>query len=199
MCDLKANNFFNFNIPINLHFHFCLSLSRYHPQHMNAIVEGALRNVNLIIEPPAVRRGQHAIVRCLYDLEGTPLYSAKFIAVNWSSIAIHLVNFRIRKFFHFPAYMWISSFALRKPSECHQYHSGSGKRRNSRATTQRGVTVSMWGCRVTNSNATQVLIRNVGFGLSGNFSCEVTADAPLFSTATATELCKLSHWKSFEK
>uniref|UniRef100_A0A1B0A7Y4 Uncharacterized protein n=1 Tax=Glossina pallidipes TaxID=7398 RepID=A0A1B0A7Y4_GLOPL len=38
---------------------------------------------------------------------------------------------------------------------------------------------------VTSSNATQVLIRNVGFGLSGNFSCEVTADAPLFSTATA--------------
>lgn len=25
----------------------------------------------------------------------------------------------------------------------------------------------------------------MGFGLSGNFSCEVTADAPLFSTATA--------------
>lgn len=39
--------------------------------------------------------------------------------------------------------------------------------------------------QVTSSNATQVLIRNVGFGLSGNFTCEVTADAPLFSTATA--------------
>lgn len=39
--------------------------------------------------------------------------------------------------------------------------------------------------KVTSSNATQVLIRNVGFGLSGNFSCEVTADAPLFSTAQA--------------
>lgn len=35
------------------------------------------------------------------------------------------------------------------------------------------------------SNASQVVIRNVGFGLSGNFSCEVTADAPYFSTATA--------------
>lgn len=34
------------------------------------------------------------------------------------------------------------------------------------------------------SNASQVVIRNVGFGLSGNFSCEVTADAPLYSTAT---------------
>jgi len=32
-----------------------------------------------------------------------------------------------------------------------------------------------------------VLLRNVGFGLSGNFSCEVTADAPLFSTATAVD------------
>uniref|UniRef100_A0A0K8V0A9 Ig-like domain-containing protein n=1 Tax=Bactrocera latifrons TaxID=174628 RepID=A0A0K8V0A9_BACLA len=35
------------------------------------------------------------------------------------------------------------------------------------------------------SNATQVVIRDVKFTLSGNFSCEVTADAPLFSTATA--------------
>jgi len=30
-----------------------------------------------------------------------------------------------------------------------------------------------------------VLIRNVSFTLSGLFSCEVTADAPLYSTATA--------------
>lgn len=30
-----------------------------------------------------------------------------------------------------------------------------------------------------------MVIKNVGFGLSGNFSCEVTADAPLFSTGTA--------------
>lgn len=37
----------------------------------------------------------------------------------------------------------------------------------------------------SSSNATLVLIRNVSFGLSGNFSCEVTADAPLYSTATA--------------
>lgn len=37
-----------------------------------------MRNVNLIIEPPAVRRGQHAVLRCMYDLEGAPLYSAKF-------------------------------------------------------------------------------------------------------------------------
>lgn len=36
------------------------------------------------------------------------------------------------------------------------------------------------------SNATQVVIKNVSFGLSGNFSCEVTADSPSFSTATAT-------------
>lgn len=35
------------------------------------------------------------------------------------------------------------------------------------------------------SNATQVVIKNVSFGLSGNFSCEVTADSPSFSTASA--------------
>lgn len=35
------------------------------------------------------------------------------------------------------------------------------------------------------SNATQVVLRNVGFGISGNFSCEVTVEAPSFSTLTA--------------
>ncbi|KAG4067102.1 hypothetical protein HA402_000093 [Bradysia odoriphaga] len=38
------------------------------------------------------------------------------------------------------------------------------------------------------SNATQVTLRNVGFNLSGNFTCEVTADAPSFYTAVATNI-----------
>lgn len=37
-----------------------------------------------------------------------------------------------------------------------------------------------------NSNKSQVMLRNVDFGLSGIFICEVTEDvAPTFSTATA--------------
>lgn len=51
------------------------------------------------------------------------------------------------------------------------------------------------------SNASQVVIRNVGFGLSGNFSCEVTADAPSFSTAlvhvqmqVVGKLCNTDTW-----
>ncbi|XP_012527715.1 uncharacterized protein LOC105831833 isoform X1 [Monomorium pharaonis] len=36
-----------------------------------------------------------------------------------------------------------------------------------------------------NSNKSQVTLRNVDFGLSGTFICEVTADAPTFSTASA--------------
>ncbi|CAD7083768.1 unnamed protein product [Hermetia illucens] len=36
------------------------------------------------------------------------------------------------------------------------------------------------------SNATQVTLRNVGFNLSGNFTCEVTADAPSFHTSVVT-------------
>jgi hypothetical protein len=39
--------------------------------------------------------------------------------------------------------------------------------------------------QITASNATQVVIKNVSFGLSGNFTCEVTADSTSFSTATA--------------
>ncbi|KAK1134557.1 hypothetical protein K0M31_007339, partial [Melipona bicolor] len=34
-----------------------------------------------------------------------------------------------------------------------------------------------------NSNKSQVTLRDVDFALSGTFSCEVTADAPTFSTA----------------
>ncbi|XP_030370749.1 uncharacterized protein LOC115621286 [Scaptodrosophila lebanonensis] len=109
------------------------------------LVEGALRNVNLIIEPPAVRRGQHAVLRCMYDLKGAPLYSAKFYRGQLEFYRYTPGEFPNTKVFPFP-----------------------------------GIHVD-----VTSSNATQVLIRNVGFGLSGNFSCEVTADAPLFSTATA--------------
>lgn len=38
--------------------------------------------------------------------------------------------------------------------------------------------------QIHHSNASQVVLRNVAFGLSGNFSCEVTAESPSFSTAT---------------
>lgn len=38
----------------------------------------ALRNVTLIVDPPAVRRSHNAKLLCLYDLEGAPLYSVKF-------------------------------------------------------------------------------------------------------------------------
>ncbi|XP_058791157.1 uncharacterized protein LOC131664235 [Phymastichus coffea] len=37
-----------------------------------------------------------------------------------------------------------------------------------------------------NSNESQVTIRDVDFPLSGNFSCEVTTDAPNFSTASSS-------------
>ncbi|XP_043652936.1 uncharacterized protein LOC122619820 [Drosophila teissieri] len=111
------------------------------------LVECALRNVNLIIEPPAVRRGQHVVLRCMYDLEGAPLYSAKFYRGQLEFYRYTPGEFPNTKVFPFP-----------------------------------GIHVD-----VSSSNATQVLLRNVGFGLSGNFSCEVTADAPLFSTATAVD------------
>ncbi|KAL2711823.1 platelet endothelial cell adhesion molecule-like [Vespula squamosa] len=37
------------------------------------------------------------------------------------------------------------------------------------------------------SNNNEVTLHNVDFALSGTFSCEVTADAPTFSTASATK------------
>jgi hypothetical protein len=39
---------------------------------------GAIRSIRLVIEPVAVRRGQSATLRCLYDLDGAPLLSLQF-------------------------------------------------------------------------------------------------------------------------
>lgn len=105
---------------------------------------GAIRNVHLVVDPPAVRRSHHATLRCLYDLGDSPLYSVKF-------------------------YRGLREFYRYLPSEYPE----------KKAIPFPGINVDL-----SLSNASQVVIRNVGFGLSGNFSCEVTADAPLYSTAT---------------
>lgn len=46
--------------------------------HSTGLSDGAIRSMNLLVEPMAVRRGQSATLRCLYDLEGAPLLSVKF-------------------------------------------------------------------------------------------------------------------------
>ncbi|KAM7364723.1 beaten path IIb isoform 1-T3 [Cochliomyia hominivorax] len=107
--------------------------------------QAALRDVNLFIEPPAVRRSQSVTLRCHYTIEGAPLYSVKFYRGQFEFYRYTPGEYPNTKVFHFP-----------------------------------GIKVDE-----SVSNATQVVIRNVNFGLSGTFSCEVTADAPLFSTATA--------------
>ncbi|XP_050070460.1 uncharacterized protein LOC126558482 [Anopheles maculipalpis] len=105
---------------------------------------GAIRSVQLVVDPPAVRRGQHATLRCLYDLDDSPLYSVKF-------------------------YRGLREF----------YRYSPGQQPSKKIFPFPGINVD-----ATMSDNRQVVIKNVGFGLSGNFSCEVTADAPSFSTAT---------------
>ncbi|BES91791.1 heterophilic cell-cell adhesion [Nesidiocoris tenuis] len=48
-------------------------------------------------------------------------------------------------------------------------------------------TVCLRSALVSLSNASQVVLRQVGFNLSGNLSCEVTTDAPSFSTALVSK------------
>lgn len=49
---------------------------------------------------------------------------------------------------------------------------------------EKSVWIKILFCRqLSESNSTQVTLQKVGFALSGNFSCEVSADAPSFSTA----------------
>lgn len=107
--------------------------------------QATLRNVNLLVEPPAVRRGQSVVLRCEYQLDGAPLYSIKFYRGQLEFYRFTPGEYPHTKVFQYP-----------------------------------GIKVDE-----SSSNATIVLIRNVSFGLSGNFSCEVTADAPLYSTSTA--------------
>ncbi|KAH8271319.1 hypothetical protein KR018_006595 [Drosophila ironensis] len=107
--------------------------------------QAALRDVNLLVQPPAVRRGQTVALRCDYHLDGAPLYSIKFYRGQMEFYRYTPAEYPHTKVFQYP-----------------------------------GIRVDE-----TASNSTMVLIRNVGFGLSGQFSCEVTADAPLYSTATA--------------
>lgn len=57
---------------INLYFSF----------HLLGLTTAAIRNVSLLVDPPSVRRGQHATFICSYDLGGAPLYSVKFYRGN---------------------------------------------------------------------------------------------------------------------
>lgn len=128
----------------------------------------AIRNVSLLVDPAAVRRGQHATLRCVYDLDGAPLYSVKFYRGLREFYRYSPSEVPTSKTFPFPGInvdVSLPNFPI-------------------------FIMVFQFICDTlilqTNlSNASQVVIRNVGFGLSGNFSCEVTADAPSFSTATA--------------
>ena len=51
----------------------CLCLSDGH----------CLKNVNLTVIPPTVRKGRNASLLCQYDLEGAPLYSVKWYRGNF--------------------------------------------------------------------------------------------------------------------
>lgn len=44
----------------------------------SGLSNGAIRSIRLVIEPVAVRRGQSATLKCLYDLDGAPLLSLQF-------------------------------------------------------------------------------------------------------------------------
>lgn len=129
----------------------------------------AIRNVSLLVDPPAVKRGQHATLKCIYDLENAPLYSVKFYRGLREFYRYSPSEVPSSKIFPFPGiHVDVSSNWNLFLFQLYFYSF-----------------LLIFYQQNTLSNASQVIIRNVGFGLSGNFSCEVTADAPSFSTATA--------------
>lgn len=132
----------------------------------------AIRNVSLLVDPAAVRRGQHATLHCIYDLDGAPLYSVKFYRGLREFYRYSPSEVPTSKTFPFPG-INVDVSVVRRAA-----------RRSGALIFQQAFFYSH--TQIALSNVSQVVIRNVGFGLSGNFSCEVTADAPSFSTATAS-------------
>jgi hypothetical protein len=64
---------------MSITFHYFIY--RTHSYYLSIIIglsNGAIRKIRLVIEPVAVRRGQSAILRCDYDLDGAPLLSLQF-------------------------------------------------------------------------------------------------------------------------
>ncbi|KAH8313381.1 hypothetical protein KR067_005011 [Drosophila pandora] len=132
--------------------------------------QASLRDVNLLVQPPVVRRGQSVALLCDYQLDGAPLYSIKFYRGQFEFYRYTPGEYPHTKVFHHPSIRVDVSLLL---------FSGFGE-----AVFCGYMTIEI-SSQETGSNSTMVLIRNVSFSLSGPFSCEVTADAPLYSTAMA--------------
>ncbi|KAF2896384.1 hypothetical protein ILUMI_09791, partial [Ignelater luminosus] len=109
------------------------------------IVTGAwaLRDVTIDIEPPVVERGETALLRCNYELEGKPLYSVKWYRGQ-------------REFYRYT------------PNE---------------VPTTKVFLFAGLQVNLQLSDEHQVVLQNVDFNLSGNFTCEVSTDGPNFLTA----------------
>lgn len=61
---------------------FLLTDFSFHFILFTGLSTATIRNVSLQVDPPSVRRGQHATFICSYDLDGAPLYSVKFYRGN---------------------------------------------------------------------------------------------------------------------
>lgn len=53
------------------------------------------------------------------------------------------------------------------------------------------LTLNFIDHQLARSNQSQVVLTRVSFGLSGNFSCEVTADAPSFATSIVSSVMEV--------
>ncbi|KAJ8961981.1 hypothetical protein NQ314_005762, partial [Rhamnusium bicolor] len=121
-----------------------------------------LKDVVLDIEPNVVEKGRESTLKCSYDLEGAPLYTVKWYRGHYEFYRYTPQEHPSTKIFPFDGvHVDVSIF-------------GRKQLRFSQNVLKQ-------------SNEHQVVLREVGFNLSGKFSCEVTADAPLFSTVTESK------------
>jgi hypothetical protein len=114
------------------------------------------------------RRGQAVTFHCKYHLlHSAQLYSVKFYRGEREFYRYTPNDIDSRqKVFPFPGILVDVSYLID-------------------TQTHKNSTINVTSFQKHNSDDDQVLIKNVGFGLAGNFSCEVSLDAPTFSTAMA--------------
>lgn len=122
---------------------------------------GALKEVVLTIQPRVVERWGHATLGCSYDLEGASLYYVKWYRGTF-------------EFYRFtPSEEPSTKLFL---NEAIKVDVSFGKLR---------LFLDYFVIfQVDHSNATQVVLIDIDFQLSGNFSCEVTTAEEPASTGT---------------
>lgn len=127
----------------------------------------SLKDVILNIDPQVVQRGGNSTLSCSYDLEDAQLYTVKWYRGNREFYRYTPSEHPSTKILPFKGNIPISVDVSTLP----------------RTSDSPRELVSILLLQLHESNEHKVVLRNVEFHLSGNFSCEVTTEGPFLTIA----------------